>query len=52
MYVVIIECVKHVFLNKHIPTVTDEGFAGMLNLGQKGSNYVESQGDCMWQSFI
>lgn len=45
--VVIIERLKHVLLDENIPTITDEGFAGMLDLSEEGLGYIETQGDGM-----
>lgn len=46
--VVIIKGLKHVLLDENISAITKEGFASMLNLGEEGSGYIETQGDSMW----
>lgn len=47
MEIVIIESLKHVFLDEYIPAVADESFACVLNLLQEGLHYIEAQRDCM-----
>lgn len=47
--VVIIKGLKHILLDEYVPAVTKEDFASVLNLGEEGSGYIETQGNSVGQ---
>jgi hypothetical protein len=50
--VVVIESLKHVFLDEDVPAVADESFACVLNLLQESLHYIEAQRDRMGDSLF